>query len=181
MAAARPMPTSTKRAGLIPRCHAKLTTSRAANKAPSMAATGSQPMLTCELSNAIKRTAASAAPLVMPITSGEASGLRTMLCRMAPAIASAAPTRIASTIRGSLSCQIMNVSSLSAGLIRECPTCSGGVGKLPKQSDRAALSTSPTLNSSSVRRKRVPSALLASEGESAASVIGEPCCVVRGK
>ena len=112
MAAAKPMPTNTIRAGLMPLFHAKLTTSRADASAPSMAATGSQRMLRVVLSSAKNSTAASAAPLVIPMTSGDASGLRTMLCRIAPATAKAAPTSIANTMRGSLSSQIIKAISL---------------------------------------------------------------------
>ncbi len=46
------------------------------------------------------RIAPKPAPPVTPITSGEASGLASAPCRIAPAIPSAAPTTIASTVRG---------------------------------------------------------------------------------
>ena len=49
---------------------------------------------------AIPRTEASTAPALTPVRSGEANGLRVMVCKMAPASPSMAPTKIATSPRG---------------------------------------------------------------------------------
>ncbi len=46
------------------------------------------------------KTAAAPAPALMPMTSGEASGLRSIVWKVTPAMPSALPTRRARTARG---------------------------------------------------------------------------------
>ena len=65
------------------------------------------------------RIAPKPAPPVTPITSGEASGLPSAPCRIAPAIPSAAPTISASTVRGSRSVSTICCVGPAAALAEE--------------------------------------------------------------
>ena len=63
-----------------------------------------------EAPSTIHSAAASAAPDETPTMPGSASGLRNRPCITAPATAVAAPTRIASTVRGSRTSRTMTAS-----------------------------------------------------------------------
>ena len=98
MAAARPMPARTSRKP--PWSPATARTASATARAPTMAAaeTG-QPV---QPARAITVMAAALAPRLTPTMSGLASGLRSVVWKMAPPTPKATPTSTASTARGSL-------------------------------------------------------------------------------
>ena len=98
MAAARPMPARTSRKP--PWSPATARTASATPRAPATAAaeTG-QPV---HPARAIADTAAALAPRLTPTMSGLASGLRSVVWKIAPPIPKAVPTSTASTARGSL-------------------------------------------------------------------------------
>jgi hypothetical protein len=98
MAAARPMPASTSRKP--PWSPATTRTVRATASAPRIAATETgQPD---QPARAMTDTAAALAPRLTPMMSGLASGLRSVVWKIAPPTPNATPTSTASTARGSL-------------------------------------------------------------------------------
>ncbi|MNI54604.1 hypothetical protein D3C73_1095050 [compost metagenome] len=105
-----PIPTKMMRMGETPFFQAAIYIKTATSDAPVKANRGIRNMLVFRLKIARNNTAAIAAPLVMPIISGEASGLRTTACIIVPANARAIPARQAITRRGRRKFQITVVS-----------------------------------------------------------------------
>ena len=92
-----PMPTRTRRAPLTPRRHASRKITAAVATAPPKAATGSR---AGSAPTSRIATAHAAAPVLMPMMSGETSGLSTSDWNSAPEVARQAPARVATTTRG---------------------------------------------------------------------------------
>ena len=89
-------------------------------------------MLTVPPNNVTNPTAATAAPPVMPMTSGEASGLRIMPCNSAPDIPRAAPTSKDNNTRGSLSVSTTKSCSPAFRPRMVRITSSGEIKSLPR-------------------------------------------------
>ena len=101
------------------------------------------------------RIAPKPAPPVTPITSGEASGLPSAPCRIAPATPSAAPTSIASTVRGSRRVSTICVSVALPPLPRTTSiTVEIGTFTAPKASEQTTATTSATISAAKTRVRR---------------------------
>ena len=142
--AASPMPTSTSLAGLIPRCQARAVMPKATTKAPPMATGASSSEVPVTPPSQRNSTAAAEAPLVMPMTSGDASGFLTRPCRMRPAEPRAAPTRMAMSILGRRISRTINASCDWFGATSVPSTSITEVGWLPDVSARTLLTASTT-------------------------------------
>ncbi len=94
-------------------------------------------------------------PAVTPITSGEASGLPSAPCSIAPATPSAAPTRIASTVRGSLSCSTICFSGPSSAWPSSASTTVlSGTSIVPSASDAPTPASSAATVTATTRTRR---------------------------
>ncbi len=113
----------------------------AARPAPEIAARGRNCAPSAAEKNDRYKTAAALAPLVMPNRSGEASGLRMMLCRISPDTARAAPTRAAKASRGMRSCSTMNTRLASALPVKTLSRVVGDRLILPTASEIKATSS----------------------------------------
>ena len=101
------------------------------------------------------RIAPKPAPPVTPITSGEASGLPSAPCRIAPATPSAAPTSSASTVRGS---RRVSTICTSVGLppLPKMMSITSEIGTLtaPKASEQTTAATSAATSAAKTRTRR---------------------------
>ena len=97
----------------------------------------------------IPKTAASDAPEVIPMKSGEASGLRARVWNIAPASPKAAPTSAPATARGSRSSPTMNWAAGSPAPKIAGTTSVRGTLKSPIETDRQK-STKPTTASTTL-------------------------------
>ena len=114
--------------------HAIENTSAAASTPNTSAPTGSSATEAGNISRI--RIAPNAAPPVTPITSGEASGLASAPCSIAPATPSAAPTTAALTVRGRRSWSTISFSGPgSARPVRAATTSWSGTWTAPSVSD----------------------------------------------
>jgi hypothetical protein len=110
----------------------------------------------------IVSTAQAAAPAVMPMMSGLASGLRAMRWKIAPERPKAAPTRTAAKPRGSRRVRTTKSVSGRPWPTSVATTSPNGIGNSPTASDQAnttratATSTEVTTSGRTARRAETP-------------------------
>jgi hypothetical protein len=96
-------------------------------------------------------TTAKAAPELMPRRSGEASGLLVAACMIAPATASAAPTRSPASTRGSLAKITTMWSREPSYRMSASTTLPAGIGVVPMVKAQMAASATTQASASSDR------------------------------